>query len=256
MWGPLAMTMRFDGKVALVTGGNSGLGLAAAKAFAAEGADVVISGRDRHKLDAAVAEIGAQAMGIVADVSRVQDIVALMREVESRKGRIDVLFANAGIARFTPIESVTESDWDGMMGTNVKGLYFTVQQALPLMRRGGAIVLNASLASGKGVPNASVYSASKAATRSLGRSLGAELVDRGIRVNVVSPGPIETPIFETFGVGADDLAAMKRQWASDNPMKRFGTAEEVARAVLFLASDEASYITGIEVPVDGGVASF
>ncbi|MDB5490075.1 MAG: hypothetical protein JWQ58_3790 [Reyranella sp.] len=250
------MAMRFDGKVALVTGGNSGLGLAAAKAFAAEGAEVVISGRDRHKLDAAVAEIGAQAIGIVADVSRVQDIAALMREVESRKGRIDVLFANAGIARFAPIESVTESDWDGMMGTNVKGLYFTVQQALPLMRRGGAIVLNASLASGKGVPSASVYSASKAATRSLGRSLGAELVDRGIRVNVVSPGPIETPIFETFGVGADDLAAMKRQWASENPMKRFGTAEEVARAVLFLASDEASYITGVEVAVDGGVASF
>ena len=250
------MAMRFDGKVALVTGGNSGLGLAAAKAFAAEGAEVVISGRDRHKLDAAVAEIGAQAMGIVADVSRVQDIAALMREVESRKRCIDVLFANAGIARFAPIESVTESDWDGMMGTNVKGLYFTVQQALPLMRRGGAIVLNASLASGKGVPNASVYSASKAATRSLGRSLGAELVDRGIRVNVVSPGPIETPIFETFGVGTDDLAAMKQQWASENPMKRFGTAEEVARAVLFLASDEASYITGIEVPVDGGVASF
>ena len=250
------MAARFDGKMALVTGGNSGLGLAAAKAFAAEGAEVVISGRDRHKLDAAVAGIGAQAVGIVADVSRVQDIAALMREVESRKGRIDVLFANAGIARFAPIESVTESDWDGMMGTNVKGLYFTVQQALPLMRRGGAIVLNASLASGKGVPNASVYSASKAATRSLGRSLGAELVDRGIRVNVVSPGPIETPIFETFGVGTDDLAVMKRQWASENPMKRFGTAEEVARVVLFLASDDASYITGAEVPVDGGVASF
>lgn len=250
------MAMRFDGKVALVTGGNSGLGLAAARAFAAEGAEVVISGRNRQKLDAAVAEIGAKAIGIVADVSRVQDIAALMREVESRKQRIDVLFANAGIACFAPIESVTEADWDGMMGTNVKGLYFTVQQALPLMRRGSAIVLNASLAASKGVPSASIYSASKAATRSLGRSLGAELVDRDIRVNVVSPGPIETPIFETFGVGADDLAAMKRQWAGDNPMKRFGTAEEVARAVLFLASDEASYITGIEVPIDGGVASF
>jgi len=254
--GPARMAMRFDGKVALVTGGNSGLGLAAAKAFAAEGAEVVISGRDRHKLDAAVAEIGGQAIGIVADVSRVQDITALMREVEGSKGRIDVLFANAGIARFAPIGSVTEAEWDGLMGTNVKGLYFTVQQALPLMRRGSAIVLNASLAASKGVPNASVYSASKAAIRSLGRSLGAELVDRGIRVNVVSPGPIETPIFGTFGVGADDLAAMKRQWAGDNPMKRFGTAEEVARAVLFLASDEASYITGVEVPVDGGVASF
>ncbi|WP_439612041.1 SDR family oxidoreductase [Reyranella sp.] len=240
----------------LVTGGNSGLGLASAKAFADEGAEVVISGRDRAKLDAAVAEIGTKAIGIVADVSRVPEIAALMREIESRKGRIDVLFANAGIARFASIDSVTEADWDGLMGTNLKGLYFTVQQALPLMRRGGSIVLNASLAASKGVPNASVYSASKAATRSLGRSLGAELVDRGIRVNVVSPGPIDTPIFETFATGADEVAATKRQWSSENPMKRFGTAGEVARAVLFLASAEASYITGIELAIDGGAASF
>ena len=250
------MATRFEGQVVLVTGGNSGLGLASAKAFADEGAEVVISGRDRAKLDAAVAEIGTRAIGIVADVSRVPDIAALMREIESRKGRIDVLFANAGIARFASIDSVTEADWDGLMGTNLKGLYFTVQQALPLMRRGGAIVLNASLAAIKGVPNASVYSASKAATRSLGRSLGAELVDRGIRVNVVSPGPIDTPIFETFATGADEVAATKRQWSGDNPMKRFGTAGEVARAVLFLASTEASYITGIELAIDGGAASF
>ncbi len=250
------MATRFEGQVVLVTGGNSGLGLASAKAFADEGAEVVISGRDRAKLDAAVAEIGTKAIGIVADVSRVPEIAALMREIESRKGRIDVLFANAGIARFASIDSVTEADWDGLMGTNLKGLYFTVQQALPLMRRGGSIVLNASLAASKGVPNASVYSASKAATRSLGRSLGAELVDRGIRVNVVSPGPIETPIFETFATGADEVAATKRQWSSENPMKRFGTAGEVARAVLFLASAEASYITGIELAIDGGAASF
>ncbi len=250
------MATRFEGQVVLVTGGNSGLGLASAKAFADEGAEVVISGRDRAKLDAAVAEIGTKAIGIVADVSRVPEIAALMREIESRKGRIDVLFANAGIARFASIDSVTEADWDGLMGTNLKGLYFTVQQALPLMRRGGSIVLNASLAASKGVPNASVYSASKAATRSLGRSLGAELVDRGIRVNVVSPGPIDTPIFETFATGADEVAATKRQWSSENPMKRFGTAGEVARAVLFLASAEASYITGIELAIDGGAASF
>lgn len=250
------MATRFEGQVVLVTGGNSGLGLASARAFAEEGAEVVISGRDREKLDAAVAEIGAKAIGIVADVSRVPDIVALMREIETRKGRIDVLFANAGIARFAPIDSVTEADWDGLMGTNLKGLYFTVQQALPLMRRGGAVVLNASLAASKGVPTASVYSASKAATRSLGRSLGAELIDRGIRVNVVSPGPIDTPIFETLATGADEVAATKRQWSSENPMKRFGTAEEVAGAVLFLASAEASYITGVELAIDGGAASF
>ncbi len=250
------MATRFEGQVVLVTGGNSGLGLEAARAFAAEGAEVVISGRDRAKLDAAVAGVGSKATGIVADVSRLQDIASLMRKVAGSKGRIDVLFANAGIARFAPIESVSEADWDGLMGTNLKGLYFTVQQALPLMRRGGAIVLNASLAARKGVPNASLYSASKAAIRSLGRSLGAELVDRGIRVNVVSPGPINTPIFETFATGADEVAATKRQWAGDNPMKRFGTPAEVAHAVLFLASAEASYITGSELPVDGGAASF
>ena len=250
------MAMRFNGKVVLVTGGNSGLGLAAAKAFAAEGADVVISGRDRQKLDAAAEEIGAKAIGIVADVSRLQDIAALMREIGSRKGRIDVLFANAGIARFGPIDSMTEADWDDIVGTNLKGLYFTVQQVLQLMKQGGAIVLNAAIASGKGMPNTSIYSASKAAIRSLARSLGAELVEQRIRVNVVSPGPIETPIFDSFGMEATELAAMKHQLASGNPMKRFGTPEEVARAVLFLASDDASYITGVEVPVDGGVASF
>jgi NAD(P)-dependent dehydrogenase (short-subunit alcohol dehydrogenase family) len=250
------MATRFEGQVVLVTGGNSGLGLEAARAFAAEGAEVVISGRDRAKLDAAVAEIGPKATGVVADVSSVRNIAALMGEIARSKGHIDVLFANAGIARFAPVESVSEADWEELMGTNLKGLYFTVQQALPLMRQGGAIVLNASLAASKGVPNASVYSASKAAVRSLGRSLGAELVDRGIRVNVVSPGPIDTPIFETFATGADEVAATKRQWAGDNPMKRFGKPAEVARAVLFLASAEASYITGSELAVDGGAASF
>ncbi len=248
--------MRFDGKVALVTGGNSGLGLAAARAFAREGAEVVVSGRNRRTIDAAVAELGAKAVGFVADVSRMEDISALMRHVGSLKGRIDILFANAGVARFGAIARVTEADWDEIVGINLKGLYFTIQQALPLMTRGSAIVLNASLAAGSGVPETSIYAASKAGVRSLGRSLGAELAGAGIRVNVVSPGPIETPIFGTFGMAPAELAAMKKQMAESNPMQRFGNADEVARAVLFLASSEASYITGVEIPVDGGVGSF
>jgi NAD(P)-dependent dehydrogenase (short-subunit alcohol dehydrogenase family) len=248
--------MRFEGKVVVVTGGNSGLGLAAARAFAREGADVVLSGRNRTTIDAAVAEIGERASGFVADVSKMEDIAGLMRHVGSMKGRIDVLFANAGVARFGAIARVTEADWDEIVGINLKGMYFTIQRALPLMARGSAIVLNASLAAGSGVPDTSIYAASKAGVRSLGRSLGAELAGAGIRVNVVSPGPIETPIFGSFGLTPVELADMKGQMAESNPMQRFGNADEVARAVLFLASTEASYITGIEMPVDGGVGSF
>ncbi|MEI7870521.1 MAG: SDR family oxidoreductase [Alphaproteobacteria bacterium] len=248
--------MRFDGKVALVTGGNSGLGLAAARAFAREGAEVVISGRNQRTIDAAVAEIGAKASGFVADVSRMDDIAGLIRHVASLKGRIDVLFANAGVARLGPIASMTEAIWDEVMSINLKGVYFTIQQALPLMARGSAIVLNASLSASNGVPDTSVYTVSKAGVRSLGRSLGAELAGAGIRVNVVSPGPIETPIFQTFGLAPAELADVKRQLTESNPMQRFGSADEVARAVLFLASAEASYITGIEMPVDGGAGSF
>jgi NAD(P)-dependent dehydrogenase (short-subunit alcohol dehydrogenase family) len=247
---------RFAGKIVLVTGGSSGLGLAAAQAFASEGAQVIISGRDQVALDRAVTTIGAQASGHRADVSRVQEIEQLMQAVRGRHGRLDVLFANAGIGRLGAIGDVTEALWDEVMGTNLKGVYFTVQRALPLMAKGAAIVLNASVSADIGAPDSSVYSASKAAVRSLGRSLGAELVGRGIRVNVVSPGPIDTPIFDKFGIPADAVGDIKKSWADDIPMKRFGSAEEVARAVLFLASSEASYITGVELLVDGGRVSF
>ncbi len=209
---------RFAGKVVLVTGGSSGLGLAAAQAFAGEGADVIIVGRDQAALDRAVASIGAKATGHRADLSRVAEIAAVMQ-------------------------------------INLKAVYFTVQQALPLMGKGASIVLNASVAADIGAPHASVYAASKAGTRSLGRSFAAELVGRGIRVNVVSPGPIDTPIFDKFGIAADTVNDVKKSWADAIPMKRMGTAEEVARAVLFLASSEASYTTGAELLVDGGRVS-
>jgi NAD(P)-dependent dehydrogenase (short-subunit alcohol dehydrogenase family) len=247
---------RFDGKIVLVTGGNSGLGAATARAFAREGAEVIVSGRNRQTLDEAVASIGAKGVGMAADVGKLADIERLMAAIKARSGRLDVLFANAGITRFGPIGSVTEADWDAVMDANLKGLYFTVQQALPLMGKGGSIVLNASVASSVGAPDSSVYSASKAAVRSLGRSLGAELVGRGIRVNVVSPGPIDTPIFAAMGMKPPDIAQLKEAWAASNPMKRFGEPDEVARAVLFLASADASYITGANLTVDGGLANF
>jgi len=246
---------RFAGKIVLVTGGSSGLGLAAARAFAEEGAQVVIAGRGQASLDRAIADIGGEATGHRADVSCLHDISQLMRAIHAKHGRLDVLFANAGIARLAPIGEVTEAQWDEVMGINLKGVYFTVQQALPLMGKGAAIVLNASVAADIGAPDASVYAASKAAVRSLGRSFGAELVGRGIRVNVVSPGTIDTPIFDKFGIAAETVNDVKKSWAEAIPMKRMGSAEEVARAVLFLASFEASYITGVELLVDGGRVS-
>lgn len=251
------MSNRFSNKVVLVTGGNSGMGLAAAQAFAREGAQVIITGRNRETLETAAVTIGVKAQAMQADTTKLEDIGRLMAGIKEQYGRVDVLFANAGVARFGPIATFDEAGWDEVMNTNLKGLYFTVQQALPLMGKGGAIVLNASVAAGKGSAGSSVYAASKAAVRSLGRTLGAELVASSIRVNVVSPGPIETPIFaRTEGMPPEAVAAMKQRWAENNPMKRFGNPDEVARAVLFLASAEASYITGIDLPVDGGLGSF
>jgi NAD(P)-dependent dehydrogenase (short-subunit alcohol dehydrogenase family) len=248
---------RFEGKEALVTGGNSGMGLAVARRLVEEGAKVVISGRDAASLAAAARELGAAALGVRADVAGPDDIdrlVAATREFGG--GRLDVLFPNAGSALFRPLAETTEAQWDALMSVNLKGVYFTVQKALPLLQAGSAIVLNASVAAAKGNPVGSLYGASKAGLRSLGRTFAAELAPRGIRVNVVSPGPIETPLFGRDGLLASGgVPTLKSQWAERNPMKRFGTPEEVAAAVLFLASDEASYITGVELLVDGGVGS-
>ena len=247
---------RFEGKVALVTGGNSGIGLAVAKALVAEGARVVIVGRNAETVERSAADLGASALGVVADTSRLDEldrIVAATREFGG--GRLDVVFANAGIGTFGPLAATTEAAFDSTFDTNVKGVYFTVQKAVALMQSGGAIVLNASVAAAKGNPIGSVYGASKAAVRSFGRTIAAELVERGIRVNVVSPGPIETPIFERT-MTPEQVAGMKAAMVGRNPMKRFGTTDEVTAAVLFLASDEASYITGVDLLVDGGVGSF
>jgi NAD(P)-dependent dehydrogenase (short-subunit alcohol dehydrogenase family) len=248
---------RFSGKVVVIVGGNSGIGLASAKAFAAEGAHVVISGRNAATLRSAAQEIGPAAVAIQSDIADLQQIGTLMQEVQRRHGRIDVLFVNAGIGAFLPIEKVTERDWEEIIGVNLKGVFFTVQKALPMMKTGGSIVITSSIGGRMGIPTNSVYAASKAGVRALGRNFAAELVGRGIRVNVVSPGCIETPIINrTPGLPPEAIPALREQMINNTPMHRLGEPEEVARAALFLASDEASFITGIDMLVDGGAASF
>ena len=248
---------RFDGKVALVTGGNSGIGLGVARGLVDGGARVVVVGRNAETVAAAAASLGPSAHGIAADTSRLDELDRVMAATRSfAGGGLDLVFANAGVGTFGPLAATTEAMFDATMDTNVKGVYFTVQKAVTMMSSGGAIVLNASVAAGKGNPAGSVYGASKAAVRSLGRTIGAELVERGIRVNVVSPGPIETPIFDRTGMTPQQVAELKLAWAAKNPMKRFGTVDEVTATVLFLLSDAASYITGVDLLVDGGVGSF
>ncbi len=251
------MQPRFNQKIAVVIGGNSGIGLASAQAFALEGARVVVTGRDTATLARAAASLGDGALAVRCDVCDLRAIDALMDEIRAKLGRIDVLFVNAGVGAFIPIDAVTEADWDRLMAVNLKGVFFTVQKALPLMSRGAAIVLNASIGWKKGIPTGSVYAASKAGVRALGRNFAAELVGRGIRVNVVSPGPVETPIIgRTAGLSPQMIPELRKQMLANTPMRRMGEPAEVARAALFLASDEASFITGIDLLVDGGAASF
>lgn len=244
----------FAGKVAVVTGGNSGIGLATAKKFAAEGAKVVISGRDQTTLDAAAQEIGGDVLAVKADVSNLSDLDRLFAESKNKFGGIDALFVNAGIAKFALVADTDESLFDEMMTINFKGAYFTIQKALPLLNDNAAIVLNTTVAHNIGMPSSSVYAASKAALRSLARSLSAELIERGIRVNAVAPGPIETPIYGRMGVSQEAVQEMAAGILGLVPMKRFGSADDVANAVLFLASAESSYVLGVELNVDGGMA--
>jgi NAD(P)-dependent dehydrogenase (short-subunit alcohol dehydrogenase family) len=251
------MQPRFTDKVVVVIGGNSGIGLASAQAFAHEGGRLVVTGRDVATLARAAASIAGAPLSIACDISDLRQIDALMSEIAMKLGRIDVLFVNAGVGAFMPIEAVTEQDWDRLMAINLKGVFFTVQKALPLLARGSAVVLNSSIGWKKGIPTGSVYAASKAGVRALGRNFAAELVGRGIRVNVVSPGPIETPIIgRTAGLSAEAVPELRKQMVANTPMKRMGEPSEVARAALFLASDEASFITGVDLLVDGGAASF
>jgi NAD(P)-dependent dehydrogenase (short-subunit alcohol dehydrogenase family) len=251
------LSARFSNKVVVVIGGNSGIGLASAKAFAAEGAHVVITGRNAATLRGAAEEIGPAAIAIQSDIADLAQVTSLMDEVQHRHGRIDVLFVNAGIGAFLPIEQVTERNWDEIIGVNLKGVFFTVQKALPMMKAGGSIVITSSIGGRMGIPTNSVYAASKAGVRALGRNFAAELVGRGIRVNVVSPGCIETPIINrTPGLPPEAIPALREEMIKNTPMHRLGDPDEVARVALFLASDEASFITGIDMLVDGGAASF
>jgi NAD(P)-dependent dehydrogenase (short-subunit alcohol dehydrogenase family) len=248
--------MRFQDKVVLVIGGNSGIGLASAVAIAREGGRVVITGRNAQSLDKASAAIGQGALAIQCDVADIAASERLMSRMKLDYGRIDVLFMNAGIGGFTPFEQATPEYWDHMMAVNLKGPYFAIQKALPLMSRGGSIVLTSSIGHCKGIAGNSVYAATKAGLRSLARNLGAELVERGIRVNCLSPGPIDTPLFDRSGIPPEQQPAMRDMMISHIPMKRFGTSEEVANAAMFLASTDSSFVTGVDLIVDGGVVSF
>lgn len=244
---------RLTGKVAVVTGGNSGIGLATARRFREEGAKVVISGRDQKTLDQAVKTIGGDVVAVRGDVSKLADLDKLYKTVAEKFGKIDVLFANAGIAKFAPVADSSETMFDETFDVNVKGVYFAIQKALPLLNDGASIIINSSVVNETGVAGASVYAATKAAVRSFARTLTTELIDRGIRVNVVSPGPITTPIFGRMGLPQEALDQFSRDVVAKIPMKRFGKPEEVADAVLFLATPESSYITGVDINVDGGM---
>ncbi len=245
---------KLEGKVAVVTGGNSGIGLATAKRFVAEGAHVFITGRRQAELDAAVSQIGKNVSGVQGDVSNLADLDRLYATVKQQKGRVDVLFANAGLGEFVPLGQITEAHFDKTFGVNVKGTLFTVQKALPLMPDGGSIVMNGSMVSMKGWPAFGVYAATKAALRSFARTWSVDLKSRKIRVNVVSPGTVITPGYKNAGLSDEQIAKIEAEAAAATPLGRVGTPEEIAKAVVFLASDESSYVTGIELFVDGGLA--
>ena len=246
---------KLEGKIAVITGGNSGIGLATAKRFVTDGAYVFISGRRQHELDTAVSEIGKNVMGIQGDVSNLVDLDRLYSIVKQEKGHIDILFANAGIGEFARLGQISEEHFDKAFGVNVKGLLFTVQKAIPLFKDdGGSIILNSSIAASKGVEGFSVYSASKAAVRSFARTWTVDLRRRKIRVNAVSPGQIDTKALSDLMQNEEHSRQLKKDLVSTVPLRRMGTPDEVAKVVSFLASDDSSYVTGIELFVDGGAA--
>ncbi|MCP1603167.1 SDR family NAD(P)-dependent oxidoreductase [Pseudomonas citronellolis] len=245
---------KLNDKIALVTGGNSGIGLATAQRFAREGATVVITGRRRQVLDEAVGQIGGNALGICADASRLADIDALYQRIGQLFGRLDVLVANAGVIRPAAGEQVDEAQFDEQFDINVKGVFYSIQKALPLLRDGGSIVLVSSIAHLKALDAHVVYAATKAAVRSFARSWAGELRQRNIRVNCLSPGPVLTPIIGKMGIGDEQFAAFERQVTGLIPLGRLGRPEELANAALFLASDDSSFITGVDLCVDGGLS--
>jgi NAD(P)-dependent dehydrogenase (short-subunit alcohol dehydrogenase family) len=246
--------MKLSNKIALITGGTSGLGLAAARLFVAEGAQVVIVGADQARLDAASCELGSEVLAFNADLRTPSALDQVISEIKQRFGRLDILFANAGVGLAAPLEAVTEQQIDEQFAVNFKGIFFTVQKAAPLLTKGASVVLTTSFLNAVGTPALSILSATKAAVRSLARSLAAELAPRGIRVNAVSPGPISTPFHGKLGLSPGQLKGAHEAIEARVPLKRFADAGEVARAVLFVASDDAAFMTGSEIVIDGGLS--
>lgn len=249
------MAGKLEGKIALITGGSSGIGLATAQQYVKEGAYVYITGRRQSELDKAVKAIGEkQVKAVRADASNLADLDRLFEQIKKEKGRLDVVFANAGGGEFAPLGSISEEHYDKTFNTNVKGLLFTVQKALPLIPDGGSIILNASIVSQKGMAAFSVYSATKAAVRSFARSWTTDLKERKIRVNAISPGPIDTPILDGLAETDEGRQGIKSHLASLVPLGRMGQPDEIAKAAVFLGSEDASFIAGVELFVDGGAA--
>ena len=248
------MSHRFSGKVALVTGGNSGIGLATALAFAKEGARVVVTGRDQATLDKAAAQLGEQVLAVRNDAGSVADGIKLATLLQQQGLMIDAVFINAGVAKLAPFEAVEEEMWDLSFNTNVKGAYFLIKALIPRLNPGAAIVLNGSINAHIGMPNTSVYAASKAALISLAKTLSSELLSRRIRVNVVSAGPVKTPLLSRLGLSAEQLSEVESSILAQIPIKRFGTPDEIASAVLYLTSAESAFIVGTELVADGGMS--
>lgn len=246
--------MKLKGKVAVITGGNSGIGFSIAKEFAKQGASLAILGRDGWKLEKALEKLGDRALGVQGDITNLSDLDRLFEKAEKTFGKIDVVVANAGIAQFTPIDITDEELFDRISDVNFKGAFFTVQKSVHRLNRNASIILVSSSANQIGIPEFSVYSAAKAAVRSLARTLSAELLPRGVRVNVLSPGPIDTPIYERIGLTEEAVRSMKQDISAQNPMRRFGSPEEMAKAALFLASSDSSFLAGSELVADGGAS--
>lgn len=245
---------KLSGKTALITGGNSGIGLATAKLFLDQGARVAITGRDPESLDQAQKSLGQGTLALRSDASSVADIERLMQAVGEQFGHIDVLFLNAAASQPAPLEFTTEEQFDAMSGVSFKGVFFAIQKALPLLRQGSSIIVTTSISNQVGAPHFGVYAACKAAARSLVQTASLELAERGIRVNAISPGPIDTPGFGRWGVPQEVVAAAREEFTKRSPSKRFGTADEVAQVALFLASDASTYVVGAELVVDGGMS--
>jgi NAD(P)-dependent dehydrogenase (short-subunit alcohol dehydrogenase family) len=247
------MSQRLNNKVAVITGGTSGIGLAIAKRFAQEGAKVAVTGRNQQAIDKAIEEIGSNGLGIQGDVSNLADLTRIYQTVADHFGKVDTLVVNAGVYILAPLADFTEEQFDQVSDINFKGAFFSVQKALPVLKDGASVVLISSTVNGKGVPNHAAYSATKAAVRSLARSFSAELLDRKIRVNALTPGPVDTPVFATVAGSPEGAAAMKEAMGNFTPVKRVAQAEELAAAALYLASDDSSFMLGAELLLDGGV---